>query len=147
MLSGVRVSANTGVKPMWFQCWASVADGSPTLKPHWVNVSYLLGKDKVRLRIAPLSLTLALTIRPDSPTVGSSPLPTPNPGSQPRGSSTDWQARLRTAGDDVRMGEPLQRASDHLPHYRSPSQSAWILCVHQLYHLVFTDVLPDPAAQ
>ena len=26
-----------------FQCWASVADGGPTLKKHWVDVSCLLG--------------------------------------------------------------------------------------------------------
>ena len=28
---------------MLFQCWASVEDGGPTLKLHWVNSSCLLG--------------------------------------------------------------------------------------------------------
>ena len=27
------------IDPMLFQCWSSVADGGPTLKQHWVNVS------------------------------------------------------------------------------------------------------------
>ena len=31
-------------KPMWFQCWATVCDAGPTLKPHWINASCLLGK-------------------------------------------------------------------------------------------------------
>ena len=28
---------------MLFQCWASVEDGGPTLKQHWVNAPCLLG--------------------------------------------------------------------------------------------------------
>ena len=28
---------------MLFQCWASVEDGGPILKQHWVNASCLLG--------------------------------------------------------------------------------------------------------
>ena len=32
------------VDPMLFYCWASVVDGGPALKQHWVNVSYLLGR-------------------------------------------------------------------------------------------------------
>ena len=31
-----RNPANTGRHPMTFQCWASVEDGGPTLKRHWV---------------------------------------------------------------------------------------------------------------
>ena len=27
---------------MFFQCWADVEDGGPTLKQHWVNVSCFL---------------------------------------------------------------------------------------------------------
>ena len=33
------------VHQMLVQCWASVADGGPTLHQHWVNVSCLLGID------------------------------------------------------------------------------------------------------
>ena len=29
--------------PVFFFCWATVADGGPTLKQHWLNVSCLLG--------------------------------------------------------------------------------------------------------
>ena len=29
-------------KPVLFECWATVADGGPTLKQHWLNVSCLL---------------------------------------------------------------------------------------------------------
>ena len=29
---------------MLFQCWASVKDGGPTLKQHWVNTSCLMGR-------------------------------------------------------------------------------------------------------
>ena len=32
-----------GVHPMLFQCWASIEDGGPTLKQHWVRVSCVLG--------------------------------------------------------------------------------------------------------
>ena len=32
-----------GIHPMLFQCWASVEDGGPTLKRHWINASCLLG--------------------------------------------------------------------------------------------------------
>ena len=32
-----------GIRPMLFQCWASVEDVGPTLKQHWVNASCLLG--------------------------------------------------------------------------------------------------------
>ena len=32
-----------GIRPMLFQCWASVEDGGPTLKQHWANASCLLG--------------------------------------------------------------------------------------------------------
>ena len=31
------------IDSMLFQCWTSVADGGPTLKRHWVNISCLLG--------------------------------------------------------------------------------------------------------
>ena len=31
------------VDPMFFYCWADVADGEPTLKQHWINVSCLMG--------------------------------------------------------------------------------------------------------
>ena len=34
-----------GIHPMLFQCWASVEDGGPTLKQHWVNAPCLLGRD------------------------------------------------------------------------------------------------------
>ena len=34
---------------MMFQCWASAADGGPTLKQHWVNASWLLGTQNVSL--------------------------------------------------------------------------------------------------
>ena len=30
---------------MLFECWASVEDGGPTFKQHWVNASCLLGSD------------------------------------------------------------------------------------------------------
>ena len=32
-----------GIHPMLFQCWASVEDGGPSLKQHWVNSPYLQG--------------------------------------------------------------------------------------------------------
>ena len=32
------------IHPLLFQCWASVEDGGPTLKQHWVNAPSLLGK-------------------------------------------------------------------------------------------------------
>ena len=32
-----------GIHPMLIQCWASVEDGGPTLKQHWVNAPCLLG--------------------------------------------------------------------------------------------------------
>ena len=32
-----------GIYSMLFQCWASVGDGVPTLKQHWVNASCMLG--------------------------------------------------------------------------------------------------------
>ena len=32
-----------GIHPMLLQCWASVEDGGPTLKQHWVNAPCLLG--------------------------------------------------------------------------------------------------------
>ena len=35
-----------GVDPMLVYCWASVADGGPTLKQHWFNVSFLLGRPR-----------------------------------------------------------------------------------------------------
>ena len=34
-------------KPIWFQCWTSVCDAGPTLKPHWLNVSCKLGVDSL----------------------------------------------------------------------------------------------------
>ena len=37
----VNTPANTGYS-MLFQCWASVEDGGPTLKQHWVNTPCLL---------------------------------------------------------------------------------------------------------
>ena len=36
-----------GFHPMLFQCWASVVDGGPTLKQHWVNASCLLGRAQI----------------------------------------------------------------------------------------------------
>ena len=33
---------------MLFQCWASVEDGGPTLKQHWVNAPCLLGSFRTR---------------------------------------------------------------------------------------------------
>ena len=33
-----------GIHPMLLQCWASVEDGGPTLKQHWVNAPCLLGR-------------------------------------------------------------------------------------------------------
>ena len=31
---------------MLFQCWASVEDGGPTLKQHWVNAPCLLDRER-----------------------------------------------------------------------------------------------------
>ena len=40
---------------MWFQCWATVCDAGPTLKPHWVNASCLLGCPvKTTLQVHPV---------------------------------------------------------------------------------------------
>ena len=39
MLTHHGISQQTwGIRPMLFQCRASVEDGGPTLKQHWVNV-------------------------------------------------------------------------------------------------------------
>ena len=32
---------------MLFRCWASVGDGEPTLKQHWINTSCLLGNTSI----------------------------------------------------------------------------------------------------
>ena len=41
---------------MLFKCWASVEDGGPTFKQHWVNASCLLGGGR---RGHPLAATSA----------------------------------------------------------------------------------------
>ena len=42
---------------MLFRCWANVADGGPTLKQHWVNVSCSLGVQKSpAMSVIPTSL-------------------------------------------------------------------------------------------
>ena len=35
------------IHPMLFQCWASVEDGGPTLKQHWVNSPCLQGQERI----------------------------------------------------------------------------------------------------
>ena len=41
---GNQIQQTRAVDPMLFECWASLADGGPTLKQHKVNVSCLMGK-------------------------------------------------------------------------------------------------------
>ena len=43
-LRAIAISQQTqGIQPMLFQCCASVEDGGPTLKRHWMNDPCLLG--------------------------------------------------------------------------------------------------------
>ena len=41
----ITTQQTRGIHQMLFQCWASVEDGGPTLKQHWMNVSCLPGMD------------------------------------------------------------------------------------------------------
>ena len=37
------------VDPMFFKCWAWVADGGPTLKQHWANALFFFGTKVVHI--------------------------------------------------------------------------------------------------
>ena len=45
---------------MLFLCWASVEDGGPTLKQHWVNASCLLGMGMTCLKMEVGSLGIII---------------------------------------------------------------------------------------
>ena len=47
-ISTAATKETRGIHPMLFQCWASVEDGGPTLKQHWVNAPCLLGYCSVK---------------------------------------------------------------------------------------------------
>ena len=57
------------LQPMVIYCWATVADGGPTINHHWIHVAYLHGSSRVRKNTG-RNIHAAAPVQPPSQNTG-----------------------------------------------------------------------------